>query len=554
MSERIIPFWMINEAPDTSELTRQLEGMKEKGITQFVINPRWGLPEGFYLSPEWFKSTGHILVEAGRLGMGIWIHDDINWPSGTGGGRLTQPGSPNRAMVLGVSNGDNLTSCPSSFKIAYQKAAYLDVLSDNAAKEFIGLTHEAYKRNFGEHFGGIIKGFYTDEPGFYANFGGVVDAGTVPFTEDLPKQFRQRRGYNPEKEIPYMWKEQGARSRRIRQDYFQTISELYQERFLGRLRQWCHKNKLFFIGHLAEEEDPLNSVKSQADPFAAAKNFDWAGYDLVAALTQPHIISARLAHSIALINQKPEVMAETMGSFGWKMTPEQMFKVAKFHAEHGTTILVPHALFYSINGDRRYESPPSLMEEPYWSEFGKFVQTFEERAAKHEIKPAQTAVFYPVRALWASYNPGNDKEARGISETVKLVSLGLASDGKEFDYLNEEALENPPGDYSEIVFPRATVLSLDSLKALKKRLKEGCQVTFVGSYPRYSAEVKDQQKFDILMQEIKSDSLINFQPLDVKASSIMSKLPGIQYLVWQRLARISPRYAAMMSELKGLLR
>lgn len=551
--ERVIPFWFLNDTLEKQKLSGQLESIRAKGIREVIIHPRYGLPEGIYLSREWFDNFGHIINEATRLGMGVWIHDDINWPSGTIGGELTQGRSPHAAKVMEFKNG-KLQTRDSTFNIAYRHAPYVDVLSTNATSDFIHRTHEEYKKGFGRHFGETIRGFYTDEPGFYTNLFGVVDAKTVPFTDDLFGEFRARRGYSPEGELRYMWEKQGERSRKIRQDYFQTLSELYQERFLGRLRDWCHENNLLLIGHLLEEENPLNLIKSQADPFVAASNFDWAGYDIISALTKPHIIAARFASSIAKMYDKPEVMAEAMGGFGWEMPPSEMMKISQWLTEQGTKVVIPHALFYSTRGDRRYESPPSLMEEPYWSQFGEFVQDFRRRAESRTSSPRNQAIYYPVRALWATYNPSDERIAGKISETLRTLSLMYARQGIEFDYVNDEVLTRGQMNYHQIALPRAEVLTLNTVKALLKFVKNGGKLIFVGDYPKFAADSVDQQEFMRLLESLKEEKgQVDFMPLKVPAIFFGRKLAGIEYRVWHELSCISPLYAAELIKIKHKL-
>jgi len=117
--ERIVPFWFLNDRLEASRLTSQLEDIQGKGVREVIIHPRYGLPNGYYLSPEWFGDVNHIVGEAARLGMGIWIHDDINWPGGTADGRLTRETNTFRAQVMDLQGG-SIHQRDGSYKIAYQ--------------------------------------------------------------------------------------------------------------------------------------------------------------------------------------------------------------------------------------------------------------------------------------------------------------------------------------------------------------------------------------------------------------------------------------------------
>jgi len=545
---RVIPFWFLNDNLKTGKETAQLEKMADAGVKELIVCARQGLPKGLYLSEGWFDHFGHILNEAKRLGMGVWIYDDFNWPSGTMGGKLTQNGSPYVAKVLGYQHGE-FSVKPSSFQLPYQHRAYIDVLNTEACSEFINGTHEEYKKRFGADFGSSIKGFFTDEPGFYANLFGFVDGGTLPYTDDILEEFENRRGYNPREMLHYIWEEKGEPSRTIRQDYFLTLSELYPERFLGRLSDWCHENKLLLIGHLLPEEKPLDFVKSQADPIAAAGQFDWAGFDIISAFSKSHQISATFARSIAQIYNLPEIMAEAFGGFGWEMPPSEIKRVSNWLVEQGTGIIVPHALYNSIRNGRRHESPPSLMETPYWDEFRALLRSFPANVAEHKRQPADTAIYYPIKALWADYNPRDEGRAREISNTLHDITLAMPN----ADYINDDVLMGRNHSYRHIVLPRARTLPIESARSIKEHLQSGGKVTIVGEYPKFAQKPKNQAEFLQIMNHLYMQPKVDFIPMVVSDSSTASRLEALQYRVWHELTIVSPLLGALMIRAKHLL-
>lgn len=81
------PFWFLNEKLDESELSWQIEEMKKKGLSGYIMHPRYGL-EIPYLSEEWFKKIGHIVKESKKLGMDAIIYDEVDWPSGMSGTKV----------------------------------------------------------------------------------------------------------------------------------------------------------------------------------------------------------------------------------------------------------------------------------------------------------------------------------------------------------------------------------------------------------------------------------------------------------------------------------
>lgn len=97
--ERVVPFWLLNDRLEKDRLTSQLEAIRGKGVREVIVHPRYGLPDGMYLSREWFDHVSHIVNDAARLSMRIWIHDDINWPSG----KFTKVFVPNRLPTRTIS-------------------------------------------------------------------------------------------------------------------------------------------------------------------------------------------------------------------------------------------------------------------------------------------------------------------------------------------------------------------------------------------------------------------------------------------------------------------
>ena len=82
-----MPFWFWNDRIEEDEITRQMTRMKEQQVEAFFIHARHGLQTP-YLSEEWFARIGHVLREAQRLEMGVWLYDENNFPSGYAGGRV----------------------------------------------------------------------------------------------------------------------------------------------------------------------------------------------------------------------------------------------------------------------------------------------------------------------------------------------------------------------------------------------------------------------------------------------------------------------------------
>lgn len=179
---------MWNDKLEKVKLSQQLQEIRERGMNQVIIHPRFGL-ETPYLTDEWFETVGFVVNEAEKSGMKLWIYDELNWPSEyTGGGVLRS--NPELCAKHLVQLAGSYEVRDTSWKPAYSDDKYIDVLNPDATDSFIEVVYEEYWKRFKEHFGTTIVGFFTDEPGMYNNFADS-DLGSIPWTDKLPAFFQK---------------------------------------------------------------------------------------------------------------------------------------------------------------------------------------------------------------------------------------------------------------------------------------------------------------------------------------------------------------------------
>lgn len=546
----VIPFWFWNDRLESSRIDRQLEDINMHGVNEVIIHPRHGLPEGVYLSPQWFNHVRNVVEAAADRGMKVWLYDELNWPSGTAGGRITRENPAYTAKCIAPRNGE-LRITMSEFRIAYNTAPPLDVLNPAAVQRFILETHARYEDAVGDHFGNTVQGFFTDEPGMYANLFGGLNPGTLPYTDDMFVEFQRDHHYNPLDHMSRIWTEEGADSRTIRLHYFQTLTRLYTERYLGRIANYCHQRGLKLIGHVLEEENPLGGVKSQGDPFKAGAMFDWPGFDVITGLSPQHAMSAEVASTTARMHDRPEVVAEAFGAFGRKMGTNDMLETARRLAQRGATVLVPHGLQYSSRGSRPYESPPNLMGPGYWNWFAGMVEEFQntvESVQSAQRPPADICIYYPVQAIQGMYNPANPHRAMEISQTIVDTTLDVDSSGERFRYETDDSLVAGLQVCRLIRVPAADIMPLESLIALRDLARRGVEIECIGSAPRYAADASQQTDFEAVLREF--DPLVVSHEAAVSAGS--ARAQRLQYKVWHGASSISPRLAESIKDAKGL--
>lgn len=326
--------------------------------------------------------------------------------------------------------------------------AYLDTLSKDAVAKFIEMTHEKYYERFGEYFGGTVDGIFTDEPSMNYN-----PMDSVPWTPTMPSEFGWRHDYDIIGALPAIFGDAGPAGAQLRCDFYETANDLYVDAYFKQIHDWCEARRLKSIGHVNAEGEFYAEVRHQGDFFRSARYMDYSGCDFLETHTWPtcgdpyagnNLIAPKLASSAAHIFGKPRVMSEAFGvADGWKINLRTLKHLADWQVALGVNYFEPHAFYYSIQGFRKWECPPG---EFYQSSFWSHYKIFADYVARlcsvlsgaHHV--ADIAVVFPVRSMWAAFNPvgteGNDR----TFNTFEKVTSALLQAGFDFDILPEETL------------------------------------------------------------------------------------------------------------------
>ena len=491
-----IPFWFLNDDLEPEKLKWQLREMKEKGIYACILHARKGMTVA-YLSEEWFDRIGIILEEAKRLNMQVIIYDEDNWPSGYAGGQVVRQNPDYAAKCLSMEKivpligqkleidevpGKELVSVcavyhnetflditdyerhcvkdwtpetllwevyvvrmePCRHTPAYSDAPYVDLLNEDAVRAFMESTHAEYKRRFPAHWGSTIIGFFTDEPGFYQNYLYFTrNINTVVWTRSFPAYFRAKRGYDLMPYIGALWDDWGEISSKTRRDYYQTVTEMYNEHFFRQIYDFCEKDGLISMGHIHKEEHLQDAVPMEGHFFEDMQYLHIPGIDRISRDHQT--VTEKLGSSAAHIYNRDRCASETYGCYGWQLTLEEMKTEADRQFVRGINMLVPHAFFSSIDGIRKTESPPSLFyQNPYWAHFKMYADYIRRLSwsLTQGDYAANFLVYYPIESCWENYKPLDHLAVDKIDENFIAISNALLDHQLDYDYISDDPLVN----------------------------------------------------------------------------------------------------------------
>ena len=112
-------------------------------------------------------------------------------------------------------------------------------MNEDAVREFIKVTHEAYKREIAGDFGKTVPGIFTDEP------------NCSNWTDKLPQRFTEMYGYDLLDHLPELFfLVNGEKNSKVRLDYQNVRTSLFVNAFSKLIGEWCEKNNK--LHHLSE--------------------------------------------------------------------------------------------------------------------------------------------------------------------------------------------------------------------------------------------------------------------------------------------------------------
>ena len=477
-----MPFWFWNDKLDKKEITSQIEKMNSRGVNGFVIHPRIGIPRDIpYMSEKYLGYVKCAVEEADRLGMKVILYDEGMYPSGAAHGMIVKK-HPEFA-TRGIRCEESLKNEPilepdekllftftakklsedalvtdsikeydggkadedvvflhliEGFTKGHIRGIHIgeddweepprsaDILRYESVSCFIELTHEVYYKALSKYFGNTIIGIFTDEPSVLGRGEDKrMKAWTVDFLSDLEKT-----GITP-CDIVAMWYDIGNRTEEIRKKYKMAVDKRLENCFYKQLFDWCETHGIALVGHPGKSMD-----------IGLLKYFHIPGQDLVfrrvapeddKALLGQDSTQAKCSSDSARHRGKRRNLNECFACGGknsleWAFNADDMKWTMDWLFIRGVNMLVPHAFFYSLDGERRFgERPPDVgFNNIWWKHYDAFSDYMKRMCYMLTDSVNQTAVAVLCKS---DYLP---------SDIVKP----LYENQIEFNYLEDELIKD----------------------------------------------------------------------------------------------------------------
>jgi hypothetical protein len=520
------PFFVWNADITNEEIDNFLTGFKKAGSSQVIIHPRPGLVTE-YLSEKWFELFKHAVEKGKELDMNVWIYDENSYPSGFAGGHVPaeMPESWNQGQGLKMIKIETLPDTASKYYLClkeedgkykditasidsekgksgkyllfsktyngksdwYGGFSYVDLLYPGVTQKFIEITMTGYEKNVSAEFGKTIPGTFTDEPQ-------INSPGGIRFTPDLFKVFREKWGYDLTTNLPSLYEEVGD-WKHIRNNYIQTLLDLFIDRWAKPWNEYCDSKGLKFTGHYWEHEWP-NSHPG-GDNMAMYIWHQVPAIDMLFNQFNDTITGAQFGNVRAVkelasaANQagRSRKLSETYGGSGWDLTFTEMKRNGDWEYALGVNLMNQHLTYFTMAGARKYDYPPSFdYHEPWWNDY-KYINDHYARLSLALSSGRQIndiLVLEPTTTAWLydSYAKRNLKVAE-IGQTFQSFVTKLEKNQVEYD-LGSESIIKTLGNagrgklvvgqaaYSSVIIPPMTEnLDLSTFKLLKTFVATG---------------------------------------------------------------------------------
>ena len=403
----LVPFWFWNDELSEPELLRQIADFAAHGVQGFVIHPRVGLPRSIgWLSERMLYFMRVVIEEAARRQMVVFLYDEGMYPSGSSSGQVVAanpifhcrgllpielaegvdspvlPAGSNLIATVRRPNGQRIAvvDAPSSGShirglhyladdaIAEDCPPAADLLNPAAVACFIRLVYQRFYDEFGAHFGKTIRAIFTDEP----NLLGRGAAGKFrPGTAGILEHVNRLLGYDFTPHLPTLWFADEPSAERYRADYWEAVHRRLDETYYAPLRDWCAAHGVALCGH-----------PDRSEAIGRLRYFQMPGQDLVwryvepdqpSALEGEHATMAKCSSSAMIHGGRRRNGNEFCGAYGHQLTFAEMKWLADWCLVRGVNLLIPHAFYYSVRGQRLNERPPDVgPHSSWWGEFKSF--------------------------------------------------------------------------------------------------------------------------------------------------------------------------------------
>jgi len=554
------PFWAWNGKLKNETLLEQIDMLKKMGLGGFHMHVRTGM-DSPYLDKEFMGYIRLCIEKAKKEKMLAWLYDEDRWPSGTAGGLVTaghpeyamqallftcEPSAPDRpntpkgsevgrgrmkhrqdngtllavydvqlnadgtlldARRIGENDAAQGTKWYAYAEVAtddpwFNDRPYADTLNPDAIQKFIEITHEAYKAEFSEDFGGIVPAIFTDEPQFAIkqnlSFSSEKRDVFFPWTGTIREEFFARYQEELLDRLPELvWQLPEGKISTLRYRFHNLIADRFADAFCRQIGTWCEKNGIALTGHVMAESTLLKQTQHVGDAMRCYPHFGIPGIDMLCDFHEYN--TAKQTQSIVRQDGKEGMMSELYGVTGWDYDFRGYKLQGDWQAALGVTVRVPHLTWMTMKGEAKRDYPASInYQSPWWEQFSMVEDHFSRlnTALTRGKAKVRVGVVHPIETFWLHWGPEDKTSAirAQLDERFARLTETLLFGMIDFDFISEACLPaqckqggNPlaVGEmaYDTIIVCGSQTLRSTTLSRLEAFANAGGRLIFIGDCP-----------------------------------------------------------------------
>lgn len=515
------------------------------------------LPYDQYLGKPWFNSFGNAMQKAKDNGLTLGYCDEYDWPSGQAAGRVLNQHPELEAKYLDwkryevkgkltihydsidfavagrminkkmdaatlkvIGEGKNMQwTAPAGDWVVYTytkkfhggfDGGKVNCLDPKLMQVFIPMVHEQYAKHFGNDMGKTIPGVFVDNEGDYG--------WQMAWSEHLAERYKAIKKQDIRIWLPLLTeKDKDGLFVKARCDWFDVISDVYNECYFEPMVSWLKKHNMYYISNLWEESLKFQAV-AMGDFMRITRTATMPGTDCLLMKSQD-VHDFKEVQSVAEFEDRP-FMSEIMGVAGWEQTPEMMKMTVNSITAFGVNHIVPHGIYVNRKLETVPFPPDWFTENPYWP-YLHYWTDFSRRSSfitRQSKLVADVLLINPLESIWAlAEGMFSSPEGYTVSEDAKVWDKrSVETDQVYSDAMREmntnnidflvadkyylsrgriDAANNAAKitinnhQFSALVLPPACVISHVASGKILEFAKKGGVVVLLGEVPQGSPEI-----------------------------------------------------------------
>lgn len=590
----MVRWWWFGPAVTDAEIDREIAAMKAGGFGGFEVQPTYplspddpiaGIRNLSYLSPGFLSALRHAGERARTQGMRIDVTLGSGWPFGGPHVPVTQAAAEVRMRTVPLPAGAGDLALPAPGPGERRLALFVEgqrlALTDRPgahlklaaaprprmAQLFIaGRTGQQVKRaalgaegfvldhmnaaavaNHLTAVGEPLLSAFAGAPPPYAMFSDSLEVYGSSWTDDLPEQFRRRRGYDLLDHLPALFADTPD-SDTVRFDWARTLSELVDERYLSPITAWAHAHGTRFRAQVYGFPPPTLSSNALVD-LPEGEGADWRSFT-----------STRWASSAAHLYGRPVVSSETwtwLHSPAWAATPLDMKVEADRHFLQGVNQIVGHGWPYSPPGAPEpgwsFYAAAALNDHNPWYPAMPAVTRYLQRVSamlRLGQPHADVALYLPIEDAFASMRPDHASVNEQMRSRLGDILARLLDAGESVDLIDAEAVKKGRLTARALVLPPMTRIDPDAYRRLSAWVRQGGILVETDTAPSLAGGLADGRAATAAVRAITARLLAARGLYHIVADRLSQDLPRLAPAS-VTLARINPAIGFVRRDLVG---